>query len=78
MILNNDYDDYVGWKRKLNYIKTCEYLEKQALSIREFNRWKQQNDLSNYDERVLIKLYELETKCRRLENIILENFEVKK
>ena len=69
----HDYNDFVDWKRKLNYITLCEYLEKQAMSIREFKKWKYQNDLSNYDEIVLIKLYELETKCKRLENIILEN-----
>jgi len=77
-MIQDDYSDFIEWKKKLNFITHVEYLEKQALSFREFNRWKQQNELSNYDQRVLIKLYELENKCRRIETIIAEKFEVKK
>ena len=71
-IAKDSLDSFMAWERKLSFINHVEYLEKQALSFREFNRWKHSNQISNYDERVLIKLYELETKCKRLERIILE------
>ena len=53
----DDYKDFVSWKKGLN-------------STGAYNRWKHNNKISGYDEKVLIKIYALERQIERLEAIV--------
>ena len=66
----DDYDDFIAWKRGLNKVYSNAYLKRHKIHSSEYANWKVQNDISMYDEKVLIKLYALEKQVDRLESIL--------
>lgn len=53
------YDGFRRWYESLGYKDTKQY-----------RAWKYSNDISNYDDRILRRIYELEREIEKLENFL--------
>ena len=71
----DDYDDFISWKKGLSSIYSTTYLDRYGLNTGDYNRWKHNNEISGYDEKMLIKLYALERQLERLEAVVYKALE---
>lgn len=71
-ISNDEYLDFLDWKKRVKDLES-QYLETRKLSEeKEFIRWKRVNEIIDYDEQVLRRMFLLEKNLSRLEALIYE------
>lgn len=68
----DEYLDFLDWKKKVKSLEN-QYLETKALTQeKEYLRWKRANEIIDYDEQVLRRMFMLEKNLSRLEALIYE------
>ena len=68
----DDYDEFTAWKKGLNELYSNAYLKRHSS---DYFRWKEANKIDNYEEKTLMKLYELERKVETLEAILYKSLD---